>query len=153
MSVVWQTRRENIDRQTAADIDQVLGAGPFQWAVYRGWASSEAQAELYKKYLAGGPMAAPPGHSAHECIGSKGEPAALAVDVVRVTQYGNEVWDYATHPAWPWLWQAIRSHERLHSGHEFPQDTGGRAKRDDDHIQSQISWLAYKAALIKAGRW
>lgn len=127
----------------------MLGDSPFNWAVYRGWASTAQQAELYKKFKAGGPMAAPPFHSAHEACSPEGEPAALAVDVVRLSSTGEELWDYETHAAWGWLWHACKIHPRLHSGHEFPP----KAPADNDHIQYQSEWQIYKANLRAAGKW
>lgn len=152
MSVVWQVSRTKCDPEFAADISKLLGESNFDWEVYRGWASSRVQAELYKRYLGGGPLAAKPGHSAHECSDGEGYPASLAVDVVRLDSKGGLHWDYAEHPAWVWLWQAVFEHSRLHSGHRFPIDTMGRAPADDDHIQA-IKWYDYKKQLVAAGKW
>jgi hypothetical protein len=152
VSIVWETDRSKIDPELAADISELLGHSNFDWQVYRGWASSKVQGELYKRYLGGGPLAAKPGHSAHECTDASGYPSALAVDVARVDSKGRLFWDYAEHPAWTWLWQACYEHPRLHSGHRFPLDTHGRVKSDDDHIQA-VKWYTYKAKLVLAGKW
>jgi len=48
----------------------LLGAAKAHGLVLRatyGWRSTELQKELYAKFLAGGPRAAPPGQSPHEC--------------------------------------------------------------------------------------
>lgn len=153
MSVLWQVKREEVNEQLASDIDDVLGKSAYSWAVYRGHASTEQQALLYKKYKAGGPLAAPPYHSAHEAVGPTGLAASLAVDVARLTGNGQEVWDYDRHPAWQWLWDVVRLHPRMHSGHEFPNDTAGRAPADDDHIQYQALWNKYKTVLRSEGKW
>ena len=152
MSLDWKTDKHKVDPTLAKDLDDLLGYSDFDWAIYRGWASSKVQEELYRRYLGGGPLASKPGHSAHECEDSEGYPCALAVDVARVDARGQLLWDYESNRAWPWLWQACKDHSRLHSGHYFPDDTNGRVGRDDDHIQA-ISWYKYKARLVLAGRW
>lgn len=150
--IVWQASRKLVDPEMADDITKLLGESDYSWVVYRAWASPQVQQELYNRYLGGGPLAAKPGHSAHECVDSDGAPASLAVDVARIDSKGNLYWDYAKHPAWPWLWQAVFEHPRLHSGHRFPLDTGGRVGADDDHIQA-VKWYDYKARRILAGKW
>ncbi len=152
MSYIWGCDKSKIDPELADDLDKLLGPSEFDWEAYRGWASPKVQLELYNKFLAGGPLTAKPGHSAHECIDVNGFPASLAVDVARVDTKGHLLWDYAEHSAWPWLWQACRDHPRLHSGHRFPEDTKGRVPADNDHIQA-VKWLQFKNKLIVAGKW
>lgn len=142
----------DIDITLATDIDTLLQASEWDWEVYRGYADRAVQEELYKRYLGGGPLAAKPGRSAHEAVTKYSRPASLAVDIVRVDKDGKLKWDYKTHKAWSWLWQACLEHPRLHSGHLFSHDTNGRVPADDDHIQS-TAWPAYKAQLIASGKW
>ena len=152
MSCIWACDITLIEPELAGDISRLLGLSEWDWEVYRGWASPKAQAELYKRYLGGGPLAAKPGHSAHETLDIRGEPAALAVDILRL-EHGKELWDYGDSDAWPWLWAACIDHPRLHSGHTFGKETGGRVPADNDHIQSEYKWILYKARLIAAGKW
>ena len=56
-------------------VEDMKARGVFPY-IYCGFRSEEKQAELYAKYQAGGPLAAPPGHSYHE--------AGCAVDWVPV---------------------------------------------------------------------
>jgi hypothetical protein len=152
MSLDWQADKTKIDPEFADDISKLLGASNFDWVVYRGWASSRTQEELYKRYLGGGPLAAKPGHSAHECNDSKGYPASLAVDLARIDSKGVLHWDYGEHSGWLWLWQACYEHPRLHSGHRFPVDTGGHVPADNDHVQA-VKWQTYRAKLMLDGKW
>ncbi|GEM_PF-7086587 len=138
MPVRWDVERGLLDADFAADVDTLLAHSPYAWAVVQGFRSEETQNALYQKYRAGGPLAAPPGHSAHE--------HGLAVDVCEVVD-GHDLWD-TSRPAWRWLWQAVAAHPRLHSGHEFPTPPGP----DDDHIQS-TTWGAVRARLVAAGQW
>lgn len=124
----------HLDREFAADIVDLLGLSEYAWRVTEGVRTWEHQSALYEKHLAGGPLAAPPGHSAHE--------HGLAVDICRFGA-GIESWDYAKDPAWEWLFAACLKHPRLHSGHDF---------KDDDHIQA-VKWQDVKANLIKTSRW
>lgn len=152
MSVVWEVKREEVDAEFAADIDALLG-GDFDWVVISGLRSSAAQLVNWqkgRKQLPDGTWVivdeaavvthSPPGHSAHEF--------GLAVDVARLDQHRKRHWDYAEHPAWPWLWAACKAHPRLSSGHDFPPV----APADDDHIQA-VKWRAKKNQLRAAGQW
>lgn len=142
MTVLWNGRRAGLDEQFAQDIDDLLAPSPFAWSVTFGFRSFAAQDALYQKHLAGGPLAAPPGHSAHE--------HGLAVDVAELVPSGvatHECWD-TSRPAWPWLWAAVKASARLHSGHDFPPV----APADDDHIQA-VKWYAVRDELKAQGKW
>lgn len=109
MSVVWLTDESKLEQQFASDVDELLRKSRFNWYVIWGWRSYNVQAELYKKYLAGGPKAAPPGESAHNC--------GLAVDVVldRSDVPGLQMLWNSKLAGWVWLRQAVLRHPRLHS--------------------------------------
>jgi len=138
MGIRWDVDRRLLDSEFANAVDACLGSSPFSWAVYQGFRSFETQNVLYQKYKAGGPLAAPPGHSAHE--------HGLAVDVAELDG-GQELWDY-NRPCWGWLFAAVRAAPTLHSGHDFPPV----APADDDHIQS-TRWPAVKESLKAQGLW
>ncbi len=89
------------------------------WAgsVTSGWRSYAEQAALYARYLAGGPLAAPPGHSSHE--------SGQAVDV---SQYGDFGLAMLSAPAGSRLFNRLGARDRVHysvSGFR----AGGRAGR------------------------
>lgn len=121
MSVMWRVDSTAIDdKQFVDDVDELLSGDPSHWVVTQGKRTRAEQEKLYEKYLAGGPLAAPPGHSAHE----KGE----AVDVTLV-RGGHDVWNYRD-PDWRRLVHKIHLHPRLHS-----LDDHG----DTDHIEA-VNW-------------
>lgn len=136
MSLAWRPHLDEslLDPTFLADIKDVLGESEYAWRVAEAFRTYDYQNGLYLKHLAGGPLAAPPGHSAHEF--------GLAVDVCRF-KAGVESWAYAGEPAWPWLWDTCRAHPRLHSGHDFG---------DDDHIQA-VAWKLKKQELRDQGKW
>src|SRR5581483_4777598 len=139
MAVVWGHYRDALDPEFASDVDATLGPLPDMWVVRFGRRSDAEQKGLHDRYLAGGPLAAKPGHSAHG--------VGLAIDCARRTAAGQLSWDTA-HPAWARLWAAVRKAPQLHSGHDFPPV----APADDDHIQS-TKWYAVRRAMIAAGEW
>lgn len=133
MSVRWDCRKDDLDPQFGEDIDGTLAASPFAWVVTYGFRTREEQAALYAKYQAGGPLAAPPGRSAHNW--------GLAVDVAVLTPAGPS-WDYR-EDQWHWLWNACDAHARLHSGYHFG---------DDDHVQA-VKWIQKRVELKQSGKW
>lgn len=120
MSVVWKVDRSQLREPFASDVNDLLDADPSTWYVTQGFRSTAQQAALYQKHLDGGPLAAPPGQSAHE--------AGLAVDLTLVRD-GKDVWGY-TDPDWRRIVEKVRAHPRLHS-----LDAYG----DTDHIES-VNW-------------
>lgn len=137
--LLWNNYRESLVPEFANALDVMFNAIDPRFAVTRGRASIEAQATLYSKYLAGGPLAAKPGRSAHNY--------GLAIDVAHVLSDGSLSWDIKL-PAWAELWAAVKAAPRLHSGHDFPP----LAPADDDHIESTL-WLEKRAELKAAGTW
>lgn len=133
MSVRWDVRRDDLDPQFSEDIDDVLARSPFAWAVTQGFRTKEEQGALFDKYQHGGPLAAPPGRSAHNW--------GLAVDVAVLTAEGP-TWDY-NQDQWHWLWNACDAHPRLHSGYHFA---------DDDHVQA-VKWIQKRVELKQSGKW
>ncbi len=120
MSVTWRVSKSQLRQPFADDVDKLLADDLDEWVVTEGFRTSEYQQTLYDKYLQGGPLAAPPGHSAHE----KG----LAIDVSLV-QNKRTNWNYKD-PAWRRLINKIHLHPRLHS-----LDDHG----DSDHIEA-VNW-------------
>lgn len=118
--IVWRVDRTLLEPEFAADIDALLAADPAHWVVTYGFRTRLEQAALYKKFLEGGPRAAPPGTSAHE--------SGLAVDLTLVVQK-TDIWDY--HDAnWLRLVAAVLAHPRLHSLANIG---------DTDHIE-KVKW-------------
>ena len=134
MSVRWQVAHDQLSPPFYEDVNTLLVESAYAWAVTFGFRSIEEQAALYKKHLAGGPLAAPPGQSAHNY--------GLAVDVAILLPSGKLSWD-ESGPEFPWLWEAVRQSPRMHSGHSFA---------DDDHVQA-TSWQAKRIALKASGEW
>lgn len=120
MSVIWHVDRSKLLEPFASDVNELLHNDDDQWVVTQGWRSIIDQSVLYASYQRGGPLAAPPGDSAHE----KG----LAVDVTLIRN-GRDVWDYK-NAAWRRLVHKIHMHPRLHS-----LDDHG----DTDHIEA-VNW-------------
>jgi hypothetical protein len=95
-------------------VEAVLLASPYHWYVTHGYRSLTEQGELYRKHLAGGPRAAPPGKSAHNY--------GLAIDVVLDADPDTP----GLQPSWNtklggWLWLkgALTNHPMLKSGWTF----------------------------------
>ena len=137
MSLHWRGYDVGLDPEFQADVQGLLGPDADEWAITFGKRTRDQQQALYDKHLAGGPLAAPPGHSAHEY--------GLAVDFCRLVGTGisiKERWDY-DHPAWKRVWDAMDAHPRLRSGYHF---------QDEDHCQA-VKWSALKAEMKAAGTW
>jgi len=113
------------------DVHSLLLSSSYEWHIVYGYRSIALQTELYKKYQEGGPLAAPPGHSAHNF--------GLAVDVQlwvpgEPTQTSKRMEWNVKHPGWQWLFDAVKKHPRLHSGLAFG---------DFDHIE-RYNWREFK---------
>lgn len=110
------------------DVESVLNPSPYRYRVQYGFRSVSEQADLYAKHLAGGPLAAPPGQSAHNY--------GLAIDVVvdASDRPGLQAdWDVTT-PAWVWLTETIAKHPRLKTGAKY---------KDYGHIE-RLNWSTHK---------
>lgn len=118
--ITWRVDSTKLDKQFADDVDELLEGDSAHWFVTYGRRSHEEQSKLYQAYLRGGPLAAPPGHSAHE--------QGLAVDVTLVVN-GHDIWNYKD-ANWRRLVHKIHLHPRLHS----LDDIG-----DTDHIEA-VNW-------------
>lgn len=117
---------DKLNQKFRKDVESVLAGSPYSWVVLYGYRSLDEQKELYNKFLAGGPKAAPPGKSAHNY--------GLAVDVVPDGSPApgfQPDWNTG-HDAWKWLFDAVFDHPRLHSGRTF---------NDSDHIEA-TNWKA-----------
>jgi hypothetical protein len=119
MAVTWLVPKKGLQEQFLTDVDMVLGKSPFHWYVTAGFRSLPEQDVLWKKYLEGGPLAAPPGKSAHNF--------GLAIDVVPdkdPTKPGLQPgWSLLKkakeYAAWIWLKVTIAKHPRLTHGSKF----------------------------------
>lgn len=141
--ILWNGYDANLDPRLVAGGNRVLGESfPYTLSVTRGKASVDAQQVLYLKYLAGGPLAARPTHSAH-CQG-------MAFDFGVIEDGAHISWaEGPTHPAWPAVWAACAASPDLHSGHEFPPV----APADDDHVELTI-WRTEMIPQLRAqGLW
>jgi hypothetical protein len=115
-----------------ADVLDVLGAQPDLFVIHFGHRTRAVQQALHDAYMAGGPKAASPEHSAH--VGENfPDGLARAVDVTLVRD-NADVWDY-TDAGWVALIAAVDAHPRLHSGAHFS---------DSDHIEK----TNYRADMI-----
>lgn len=94
--------------------EAVLQASPHHWYVTHAHRSLAEQGELYRKYLAGGPRAAPPGRSAHNF--------GLAIDVVLDADPEKPglqpTWNTKL-AGWIWLKTTLTNHPLLKSGWTF----------------------------------
>lgn len=120
MSISWRVNRSLLDPAFAADVDELLAQDEGDWFVTYGFRTRAEQAALYAAHLAGGPLAAPPGSSAHE--------VGRAVDVTLV-ENGVDQWDYQS-PSWRRLVEKVKAYPRLHSLDD---------KGDTDHIE-EVNW-------------
>lgn len=126
MAVIWRADKSLLKQPFGDDVDALLRDDPDTWVVTYGYRSLALQAELYAKYQAGGPRAAPPGKSAHNY--------GLAVDIVLDGSPAPGIqpdWN-TSNPAWVRLFAAVDAHPRLHSGRSF---------NDADHIEA-VHWAA-----------
>jgi hypothetical protein len=124
-----------LDNEFRNDVQGVLGPDEDAWRIIFAVRTHEEQQALYEKHLAGGPLAAPPGRSAHEY--------GLAVDICRLVGTGitqKERWDY-DHPAWARIRAAVDAHPRLHGGWHFPVE-------DPDHLQA-VKWKTLRQTLVQ----
>lgn len=66
MPINWErVDKHQIDQRLVLELERSVGRMACWWWVLSGYRSLEEQRILYRKYLAGGPKAAPPGKSAH----------------------------------------------------------------------------------------
>lgn len=111
----WQkVNPEELDPVFRKDVESFLSASPYLWGVTYGLRSLALQEELYRKYLAGGPRAAPPGRSAHNFglaidVTLDGDPHKTGVQPDWVT----------THAGWLWLKTKSLLHPRLRTGWKY----------------------------------
>jgi hypothetical protein len=129
MPIVWRVNKDLLDPDFLKDIEGLLIPSPYTWYVTYGFRTFNEQKELYKKYLAGGPKAAPPGLSPHEY--------GLAVDIVPDvddTKPGLQPDWITSSTRWLWLFAKVLIHPRLKSGKSF---------QDDDHVE-RLNWKKYK---------
>ena len=112
--ITWRCSPASLDQKFLEDVASMLGNSPYSWYVVSGYRSIPEQIELYKKYKAGGPRAAPPGKSAHNF--------GLAIDVVLDMDGAKPglqpSWDTKL-PGWLWLKAKCAAHPRLKSGWSF----------------------------------
>lgn len=118
--VIWRVDRKQLLEPFASDVNDLLMEDEGTWVVTCGYRTPAAQAVLFAAYQKGGPLAAPPGESAHN--------ARLGVDITHV-QDGKDDWDYQS-PAWRRLVRKIHMHPRLHSLDDYG---------DTDHIEA-VNW-------------
>lgn len=124
--VHWICSREGLEPQFWTDVDDLLRTSPYIWNVIYGFRTLAEQEKLYKIHLEGGPLAAPPGKSAHNF--------GLAVDV-QLFKPGTDDLEWNVKAAgWQWLFTNIEPTPRLHSGIAFG---------DFDHIE-RFNWKAFK---------
>lgn len=114
-----------LDPAFRKDVEAFLTASPYLWGVAYGYRSLEQQDELYRKHLAGGPRAAPPGRSAHNF--------GLAIDVMLdgdPKKPGIQPDWVTTHAGWLWLKAQSIPHPRLRTGWRY---------KDYGHIEA-VNW-------------
>lgn len=122
--LIWECSQAGLEPGFLQDIKDLLTPSTWSWHVMYGFRSLELQAKLYAAHLAGGPLAAPPGKSAHNF--------GLAVDLQLIVA-GKQEWNVKS-AGWQWLFNAIIPTPRLHSGIGFG---------DFDHIE-RVNWKAFK---------
>lgn len=127
--IVWDCSKEHLEPTFLHDAEKLLADSPFEWHVVYGFRSLAQQAALYKRHLQGGPLAAPPGKSAHNWG------LALDVQLWVTNEAGHKYMEWnVKHPGWQWLFNAIRPTPHLHSGVSFG---------DYDHIE-RFNWKLFK---------
>ena len=122
----WACKTDGLQPQFLQDIEDLLTPSPYVWNAVYGFRTLAEQAELYKIHLAGGPLAAPPGKSAHNF--------GLAVDVQLFKPDSDDLEWNVKAAGWQWLFDNIAPTPRLHSGISFG---------DFDHIE-RYNWQASK---------
>lgn len=129
MIYITSGKADGLDPGFLADLTGLLGPSPWHWWVTSGRRSLELQAQLRERHLAGGPLAAAPGESAHNY--------GLAVDVAPDLD-SDPV--NGLQPNWilksaPWIWLKANTvpHPRLRSGWSFG---------DSGHIE-RFRWRRY----------
>jgi hypothetical protein len=137
MSVNWEVKVDDVARLEPTfrdDVAKLLGGSPYDWRIIYAYRTLALQKELYDKFRAGGPRAAPAGESPHNF--------GLAVDVqlwVHDNPINNPMvrdrmdWN-VKNAGWQWLFGVVAQHPRLHSGISFG---------DFDHIE-RVDWKLYK---------
>jgi len=114
MSLIWMVSPIGLEEEFYTDVSGLLQPSEFDWWVTAGFRSKAESDRLYAIYKNGGPRAAPGGKSPHN-IGE-------AIDIVpdgNAARQGLQM-DWTTaHPAWQWLFDAVKAHPRLHSGVSF----------------------------------
>lgn len=95
------------------DVEKFLRESPYTWGVTFGYRTLEEQDALHRKYLAGGPRAAPKGRSAHNY--------GLAVDIVLdgSDKPGIQMEWNTKLAGWLWLKAASIKHPRLRTGWKY----------------------------------
>lgn len=157
--MIWDTDRAKVNPAFADRIDTIPGS----WAAVQGFRSPEKQSAYWQEGRAADGTIVHPDlvvtnakrfqspHTVTAPLGdSTGEPDARAVDLARVDEHGNRVWDY-THPAWAALWAFVDAAPGMHGGWHFPP-APGRPNGDQDHIQD-TAWTAERQALMQSGQW
>lgn len=124
MSLIWSCSQDGLEPQFKQDIIDLLTPSAYHWSIVYGYRTIAQQTVLYEAHLKGGPLAAPPGHSAHNF--------GLAVDVQYLVD-GAPDWNIY-HPGWTWLFDAVKAAPRLHSGRSFG---------DSDHIE-RYNWHQFE---------
>lgn len=122
--LTWSCSQDGLEPQFKQDVINLLTPSEYHWAIVFGYRTLAQQDVLYQAHLNGGPLAAPPGHSAHNF--------GLAVDVQLLVN-GQQDWN-TDHPGWQWLFAAVLAAPRLHSGRSFG---------DDDHIE-KVDWRQFE---------
>lgn len=111
------------------DVEALFGSDPATWYVTYAFRTRAVQDTLYKKFLKGGPKAAPPGKSPHEF----GLAIDFVLDVNDLIAGLQPSWDDRKE-AWIRIHQAIEKHPRLKHGKTFG---------DGGHVE-RLNWSKYK---------
>jgi hypothetical protein len=114
------------------DVTTLLAASPYDWRIVYAYRSIEVQTVLYDKYKQGGPLAAPPGKSAHN-YGLAVDVQLWVPDAPSPSDPMRMEWNVKA-PGWQWLFVAVHRAPRLHSGISFG---------DFDHIE-RLNWKLYR---------
>ncbi len=129
MALYWRgISQKGLDPMFAGELESLLGPSPFGWYVLSAYRSPAVQQVLYAQHLAGGPLAAPPGRSAHNF--------GLAVDVVPDLDNNplNGLQMNWVSKSAPYLW--LKAHTITH-----PSIQSGWSFKDFGHIERR-GWRA-----------